>query len=161
MASVGRLAAVAALVAVLAPVAASAAPARTAKLTPTENRWAVPAVNLMKSLSGRVGAIRQQVADPAVLTKGSKAQGKLAVTLANIIVCGQKLKKNGQPPTARLKPFYLALRSACSYYTTGSHQLARGIGKLDAKLIKQSMTTILRGSGLMAVAQTRLVQLTA
>jgi hypothetical protein len=153
---VARALAVAALAALLAVPAASA---RQQKLTPKENRWAVPVVNLMKSLSGRVGAIRTQAADPAVLTKGSKAQGKLAVTLANIIVCGSKLKRDGTPPTARLKPFYAAITSACSYYTQGSHQLARGIGRLDAKLIKQSMTTIQHGSALMAVAQTRLVAL--
>jgi hypothetical protein len=153
---VARALAVVALAALLAVPAASA---RTAKLTPAENAWAVPVVNLMKSLSGRVGAIGKQVSDPAVTTKGSKAQAKLAVTLANIVVCGDKLKKRGAPPTARLQPFYVAIRSACSYYTTGSHQLARGIGKLDASLIKQAMGTLRSGSGLFAVAQTRLVQL--
>jgi hypothetical protein len=140
-------------------VAVPAASARTAKLTPSENRWAVPEVNLMKSLSGRVGAIRAQAGDPAVLTKGSKAQAKLAVTLANIIVCGSKVKKNGAPPTKRLELFYVALRSACSYYTTGSHQLAKGIGKLDASMIRRSLTTFQHGSTLLALAQNRLAAL--
>src|SRR3954451_38917 len=147
---VGRLLALLAIVALLAAPAASA---RATKLTPAENRWAVPGVGLMKSLSGRGGAIRSQVSDPAVLTKGSKAQAKLAVTLANIIVCGDRLKKSGAAPTARLQPFLAAVKSACSYYTQGAHQLAKGIGKLDASLIKSSMTTILRGSALLAVAQ--------
>jgi hypothetical protein len=159
---VGRLASVVVLVALVVAVAASvgsAAPTRTSKLTKVENRWAVPTVNLMKSLSGRVGGIGKQISDPAILTKGSKAQLKLAVTLANIISCGQKLKKNGAPPTARLKPYYAAVRSACSYYTQGAHQLAKGIGKGDAKLIASSGTTIKRGSALLALAQTRLLQL--
>lgn len=141
--------------AVFAPVAS----ARTAKLTKAENAWAAPMVNLMKSLSGRVGGIGKQVSDPAITTKGSKAQAKLAVTLANIIVCGSKIQKNGPPPTARLKPFLSALKSACSYYTTGSHQLARGIGKLDAKLITQSLTTIQHGSILLGLARDRMLAL--
>jgi hypothetical protein len=144
---------------VLAGLAASAAPARTQKLTKAENAWAAPMVNLMKSLSGRVGGIGKQVSDPAITTKGSKAQGKLAVTLANIIVCGSKIKKNGAPPTARLKPFQSALKSACSYYTTGSHQLAQGIGKLDAKLITKSLTTIQHGSVLLGLARDRMLAL--
>src|SRR3954451_3357849 len=69
--AVGRLTGTVALVALLAAVAASAAAARPAKLTPAATGWAVPVVNLMKSLSGRVGAIPKQVSDPAVLTKGS------------------------------------------------------------------------------------------
>jgi hypothetical protein len=151
-----RLAAVLALVALLAVPAASA---QSTKLTPAENTWAVPVVNLMKSLSGRVGAIRNQVADPAVVTKGSKAQLKLAVTLANIIVCGDKLKRIGAPPTARLQPFYAAIKSACSYYTTGAHSLAKGIGKLSPTLIKSSLGQIKHGSALLALAQSRLVPL--
>jgi hypothetical protein len=148
-----------ALVALAALLAVPAASARTQKLTKAENAWAAPAVNMMKSLSGRVGAIGKQVSDPAITTKGSKAQGKLAVTLANIISCGEKMKKNGAPPTARLKPFYSALKSACSYYTTGSHQLAKGIGKLDVGLIKKSMTTIQHGSVLLGLARDRMLAL--
>ena len=140
-------------------VAAPGASARTQKLTKAENTWAVPMVNLMKSLSGRVGAIGKQVSDPAITTKGSKAQAKLAVTLANVIVCGSKITKNGAPPTARLRPFYSALKSACSYYTTGSHQLAQGIGKLDPKLITKSVTTIQHGSTLLGLARDRMVAL--
>jgi hypothetical protein len=151
-----RLAAVLALAALLAVPAASA---RSAKLTPAENAWAAPVVNMMKSLSGRVGAIRGQVSDPAVLTKASKAQLKLALTLANIIVCVPKLKKLGPPPTARLQPFYAAVRSACSYYTAGAHSLAKGIGKLSASQITASMTQIKHGSALLALAQSRLVPL--
>lgn len=151
-----RLAAVLALAALLAVPAASA---RSAKLTPAENAWAAPVVNLMKSLSGRVGAIGKQVSDPAVVTKGSKAQLKLAVTLANIIVCGDKLQKIGAPPTARLQPFYAAVKSACSYYTSGAHSLAKGIGKLSTSRIKASLTQIQHGSALLALAQSRLVPL--
>jgi hypothetical protein len=148
-----------ALVALAALLAVPAASARTQKLTKAENAWAVPMVNLMKSLSGRVGGIGKQVSDPAITTKGSKAQGKLAVTLANIIVCGSKIKKNGAPPSARLKPFLSALKSACSYYTTGSHQLAKGIGKPDAKLITKSVTTIQHGSVLLGLARDRMLAL--
>jgi hypothetical protein len=148
-----------ALVALAALLAVPAASARTHKLTRTENRWSVPMVNLMKSLSGRVGAIRGQVAAPTLTTKGSAAQKKLAVTLANIIVCGSKIKKHGLPPTKRLRPFYSALKSACSYYTKGAHQLAQGIGKLDPKLITTSMTTIQRGSVLLGLARDRMLVL--
>jgi hypothetical protein len=157
-----RLIVVSATVALLAVPAASA---QTTKLTPVENAWAVPVVNLMKSLSGRVGAIGKQVSDPAILTRGSKAQGKLIVTLANIITCGEKLKRDGAPPTARLKPFYDAIKSACSYYTTGSHNLAKGIGKavsgqtVGAALIKQGTSDLRHGSGLLAVAVSRLAAL--
>jgi hypothetical protein len=145
--------------ALVTAIVAPGAGARTQKLTKAENAWAVPMVNLMKSLSGRVGGIGKQVSDPAIMTKGSKAQAKLAVTLANIIVCGSKIKKNGAPPTARLKPFQSALKSACSYYTTGSHQLAKGIGKPDAKLITQSVRTIQHGSILLGLARDRMLAL--
>jgi hypothetical protein len=149
-----RLAAVVAFAVLLSVPAASA---RTTKLTPAENAWAAPVVNLMKSLSGRVGAIGKQVSDPTILNKGSTAQLKLAVTLANIVVCGDKLKKDGPPPTARLTPFFTAVTSACTYYTSGAHSLAKGIGKLSAPQIKSSITQIRHGSALLAVAQSRLV----
>jgi hypothetical protein len=136
-----------------------AASAGTTKLTPSENTWAVPVVNLMKSLSGRVGAIRHQVADPAVVNKGSAARKKLTVTLREIVLCGQRLKKDGTPPTARLKPFHSAVKSACSYYMQGAAELIVGIAKLNPTLIKSSMTTIKHGSALLALAQSRLVPL--
>jgi hypothetical protein len=149
-----------ALVALLAAAAASAAPARTAKLTKTENQWAVPVVNLMKSMSGRVGAIGKQVSDPQIVTKGSKAQLKLAVTLANLLSCTGKLKKDGAPPTKRLKPFAASVRQACARYVSGSHLLAKGIGKLNVATIKKAMTQLKQGSVSLARAQTQLVKLT-
>jgi hypothetical protein len=153
---VARLAAVVALAALLAVPAASA---QTTKLTPAENAWAVPVVNLMKSLSGHVGAIRFQVRDRTVLTKGSKARKKLDTTLREIVLCGERLKKNGPPPTARLKLFHDAVKSACSYYARGSVELIFGIVKLDSAMITRSVTTLKRGSGLLAVALSRLVAL--
>jgi hypothetical protein len=149
-----------ALVALLAATAASAASARTTKLTKAENTWAVPVVSLMKSMSGRVGAIGKQAADPQVLTKGSKAQLKLAVTLANLLSCTGKLKKDGPPPTSRLKPFASSVKAACTHYVAGSHLLAKGIGKVNATMIKQAMTEIKTGSASLATAQSRLVKLT-
>jgi hypothetical protein len=145
------------VVALAALLAAPVASAQTTKLTPAENAWAVPVVNLMKSLSGRVGAIRFQVADPSVLTKGSKARTKLATTLREIVLCGERLKKDGPPPTARLKSFHSALKSACSYYAQGAAELIVGIAKANSTLIKRSTTTITHGSALLAVAQSRLV----
>jgi hypothetical protein len=153
---VGRLVAVIALVALLAAPAASA---QATKLTPAENAWAVPVVNLMKSLSGRVGAIRYQVADPSVLTKGSKARTKLTTTLREIVLCGERLKKDGPPPTERLKGVHSALTTACAYYTQGAAELIFGIAKLNSTLIKRSLTRIKYGSTLLAVAQTRLTAL--
>jgi hypothetical protein len=122
-------------------------------------------------MSGRVGAIGKQVSDPAILTRASQAQLKLAITLANIIECGKKLKARGAPPTARMVPFLLAVKSACSHYTTGSHLLAKGIGKATPQghtvaeikrgtaMIKQAMTELQRGSASLAQAQSRLVTL--
>lgn len=133
---------------------------QTSKLTKGENAWAVPVVNLMKSLSGRIGAVGKQVADPTLLTRGSKAQGKLAVTLANLIACQGKLKKDGPPPTARLKPFSSSMGSACSHYVAGSHLLAKGVGKLSASLIKQALHELQQGSQALGRAQTQLVALT-
>jgi hypothetical protein len=164
----GALAA-AALVALLA--SASAAPARTAKLTKAENHWAVPVVNLMKSLSGRIGAVGNQVSDKTLLTKGSRAQLKLAVTLANLIACAGKLKQDGPPPTARLKPFATSMSSACSHYVAGSHLLAKGVGKattghsaadvkLGTSLITKAVGELRRGSTSLGRAQAQLVALT-
>lgn len=173
MRRVGRLASAVALVALLAAVAASAAPARTDKLTPAENRWAAPVVNLMKSMSGRVGAIGAQVSDPKILVKGSSVQVKLAITLANLISCQAKLKKYGPPPTARLRPFAASVTSACTHYVGGSHLLAKGIGKatpaghtaaeikLGTTLIKQALTELQRGSQALARAHAQLVPLAA
>jgi hypothetical protein len=154
-----RLLPLAVLLAILAVPAASAAPTAGTKLTPKENAWAVPAVNMMKSLSGRVGAIRVQVRDPAVMTKGSTARKKLTTTLREIVLCGSRMKKNGPPPTARLTPFYVALKSACSYYSSGSAELIVGIATVNAPLIKASMSQILHGSTLLGLAESRLVPL--
>jgi hypothetical protein len=155
-----RLLSAVTLVALFAALAATAAPARTTKLSKSENHWAVPVVNLMKSMSGRVGAIGKQVADPQILTKGSRAQLKLAVTLSNLLVCPAKLKKDGPPPTKRLRPFATSVHTACTHYVSGSHLLARGIGKVNASTIKQAMTQIRLGSGSLARAQSQLLALT-
>lgn len=166
-----RLAAAIVLVGLLAAPAASAEPAQAAKLTKAENRWAVPVVNLMKSLSGRIGAVGNQVADPALLTRGSTAQQKLAITLANLIACEDKLKRDGAPPTARLRPFAASMNSACSHYVAGSHLLAKGVGKattghsaadvkLGTSLIKQAVGELQQGSRSLGRAQTQLVALT-
>ena len=149
------------IVAALAAAAAAAAEARAVKLTPSENRWAVPEVSLMKSLSGRVGAVRFIVDDPTVLDEGSAARKKLRATLREVALCGERLKRNGQPPTARLRPFYVALRSACSYYATGAVELIAGVAKPDAALIRSSKVRLQNGSKLLALAQSRLLQLTA
>jgi hypothetical protein len=163
-----RLTVALALLAMLVPAAASA---RSAKLTAAENRWAAPVVNLMKSMSGRVGAIGNQVSDPALLTRGSKAQLKLAVTLANLIACEGKLKKDGPPPTARLKPFATSVTAACTHYVRGSHLLARGVGKatpeghtaaeikLGTTLIGKAMVELQKGSQSLGRAQSQLVVL--
>jgi hypothetical protein len=148
------------LAALFAALAATAAPARTTKLSKSENHWAVPVVNLMKSMSGRVGAIGKQVADPQILTKGSRAQLKLAVTLSNLLVCPAKLKKDGPPPTKRLRPFAASVTSACTHYVSGSHLLAKGIGKVNAATIKKAMAELGAGSASLGRAQAQLVKLT-
>jgi hypothetical protein len=163
-----RLASLLALVATVAAVAASsaaAAPERAAKLSSAENRWAVPVVNLTKYLAGRVGSVKTLAANPAILQKGSAVQVKFIYVVADIRTCTSKLKKRGNPPTARLVPFQLSVRDACARYVAATHLLAQGIGKATngelagATMIRRSTTEFQRGSALLGRAQAQLAAL--
>jgi hypothetical protein len=163
-----RLVSLLALVATVAAVAASAAPAagtRTVKLSSAENGWAVPVVNLTKFLAGRVGAVKTLAANPAILQKGSAVQAKFIIVVADIRTCTAKLKRRGNPPTARLVPFQLSVRDACARYVAATHLLAQGIGRATdgdmagATMIRRSTTEFQRGSALIGRAQSQLAAL--
>ena len=163
-----RLASLLALAAAIATVVASsaaAAPERTAKLSTAENRWAVPVLNLTKYLAGRVGAVKTLASNPAILQKGSAVQVKFIYVVADIRTCTAKLKKRGNPPTARLVPFQLSVRDACARYVSATHLLAQGIGKATtgdmagATMIRRSTAEFQRGSALIGRAQAQLASL--
>jgi hypothetical protein len=159
------LLALAATIAAVGATSAAAAPVRTTKLSSAENRWAVPVLNLTQFLAGRVGAVKTLSGNPAILQKGSAVQAKFIIVVADIRTCTSRLKKRGNPPTARLVPFQLTVRDACARYVEATHLLARGIGKATngdmsgATMIRKSTTEFQRGSALLGKARAQLAAL--
>jgi hypothetical protein len=149
----------------LGAAAATAAPARTAKLTPAEAKWANPVVALWNAMNAGLLVVGDQTTATNALVPGSAANKKLVVTLANFIACTPVMNKAKAPPSTRLKPFATSMKAACTRLGTGAHGVANGVstiynkknGKLASLQIKAAFQEFQKGSAELAAARRQLL----
>ena len=152
--------ALAAVVGFSTAAAAGAAPARSAKLTAAEQKWATPVVQIWNLMNDGLRKVVAQANAKDALVPGTNTNKALVITLGNFVSCSPALKKIGPPPTARLKPFAASMTSGCALLGKGSHQIANGIstiyklhnGKLGGLQVRAGIKTLGSGSSKLALA---------
>jgi hypothetical protein len=154
------------LLVALAATAAGAAPARSAKLTGPEEKWAKPVIDVLNLMNQGLSVVYAQttVAGGKALIPGTKANKALLITLGNFVDCSRAMKAVGAPPTARLKPFAGSMTSGCDLLGKGSHGIANGIstiyklnnGKLGAAQVNAGLKQLGAGQKKLVVAARQL-----
>jgi len=125
--------------------AASLAATADAKLTPTEQKWANPMIQVWNQQNLALHVILQAAAAPNALVVGSANNKKLTVILNTFVVCGPSIKKAGSPPSPRLTAFVSALTTACNHDTTGAHDFASAVGAVHRGNATKSGTLLKKG----------------
>ncbi|HEY7536535.1 MAG TPA: hypothetical protein VH721_00980 [Gaiellaceae bacterium] len=153
-------------VASLGALGAAAAPAKATKLTPGEEKWAKPVVNVWNVMNAGLLVVGDQTTADNALVPGTKTNYALTKTLATFIACNPAMKKAGEP-TPRLSRFSATMKKACTHLATGAHGVANGIstiykkhnGKLGAAQIQAAFGEFKQGSTLLAKARSQLLAL--
>jgi len=113
------------LVSVGAGLAASAASAR---LTPLEQRWVKPLLAVWTQQNAALHLVLPAASAKDALLVGTAANAKLTTVLNTFVVCSPELRKAGDPPSPRLRPYLAALTTACTHATSGAHDFAKAVG---------------------------------
>src|SRR5262249_23355789 len=92
-----------------------------AKLTPVEQKWATPMIQVGNQQNVALHTVLQATAAKNALVYGSTNNKKLTIILNTFVVCTPEMKKAGSPPSPRLTAFATALGSACTHDTNGAH----------------------------------------
>ena len=151
----------------LATAVAQAAPTRTAKLTPAEEKWVKPVVNVFNVVNAGLGVVGKQTTADGALVPGTKANKTLIVTLGVFVDCGAAIKRAKAPPTTRLKPVASSMTNACAFLKKGALGVANGVSTIykrnNAKLaslqIQAAFKDFAKGTQQLASAQRRLLTL--
>ena len=137
---------------------AGATGARTAKLTPSEQRWVAPLLPVWQAQNDGLNLVLKQAAAPnALLVNANPNNEKLQTILGALLSCKKpvdRIKQAGAPPTARLDAFLATLDAACIDDGNGAHAFAKAMvaytaaqGPVTAALIKQGLAYFKLGSG--------------
>jgi hypothetical protein len=149
---------------------ANATPARTAKLTPREQKWVKPLLAVWQAQNDGLNLVLRQAAAPNAFLIGSKPNNqKLGTILGALLSCkkpSDSIKRAGAPPTARLDTFLATLDAACIDDENGAHAFTRAMiaytanqGPLTATTIKQGIADFKLGSAEIAKAYKSLTAL--
>jgi len=141
--------------AVLAALAASAAPAASAKLTPAEQKWAKPVVDLWNIENAGLLVVYKQATAKDALVAGTKTNLALSKTLANFVQCPAILKKIGTSPSG-LKAVSVSMTTSCARLSSGAHDVAKGIGQIGKRNQDAGTKLVLQGFGKFKKASTSL-----
>jgi len=149
--------------AAIAAFAAGAATSASAKLSPAEQKWAKPAVDLWNVENAGLLAVYKQATAKNALVVGTKTNLVLSKTLANFVQCPVVLKKLGTVP-ARLKAASASMTTGCTRLSSGAHDVAKGIGQISksnedagTKLVLQGFGKFKKASASLAVARKQLL----
>lgn len=159
--------AVAAFVALSALAAAEAAPARSEKLTASEQKWVTPLISVWNDVNLNLHIIQGELRATNALVPGSGKNNTILTATLNVLVsCPDRVKKAGTPPSTRLVAFQTSMKAMCGYMAIGAHDIAKAIGALvskkhDAKLavslITQATAQFKTGSTPLGTAQKQLI----
>ena len=147
-------------------VAALVAATADAKLTPVEQKWATPMIQVWNEQNLALHVVLQAAAAKNALVVGTPNNQKLTTILNTFVVCGPSIKKAGKPPSPRLTAFANALTTACSHDTTGAHDFASAVGAVhkgnaakSGALLKQGVAEFRLGSSALNTAYKSLIAL--
>ena len=135
-----KLAVVAAAIAALSLTASA-----EAKLTPIEQKWAKPMIQVWNQQNLGLHVVLQAAAAKNALVYGTANNKRLTIVLNTFVVCGPSIKKAGGPPSPRLKSFATALGTACTHDTAGAHDFAKAVGAVRKGQAPQSQTLLKQG----------------
>jgi hypothetical protein len=119
--------------------------AADAKLTPVEQKWAKPMIQVWNQQNVALHVVLQAAAAKDALVYGTTNNKKLTVILNTFVVCRPEIKKAGAPPSPRLAPFATALNSACTHDTAGAHSFAKTVGAYSNGKASQIKTLLNKG----------------
>lgn len=152
------------VVGLTAALAGLGAGAAQAKLSPTEEKWAKPAISVWNDQNAALNVVIRVAAAKDALVPGTANGNKLRLVLNTFVVCGPLLKKAGAPPTLRLKAFSTALGTACTHDSAGAHDFAKAVGaftqgkgKLGTSYINQGIAAFKLGGMALASARKSLI----
>jgi len=129
----------------VAAVAGLAAASADAKLTPVEEKWATPLIQVWNQQNVALHIVLQAAAAKNALVLGTPNNRKLTVILNTFVVCGPSIKKAGNPPSQRLTAFTTALKTACTHNSTGAHDFASAVGAVYKGKAAKSATLLKQG----------------
>jgi hypothetical protein len=129
-------------------VAATAAPTRAAKLSPAEQKWITPLIQVWNVMNAELQVlVREETAANALIAGSGKNNTNLTKTLVAFAECTPSVKKAGKLPSARLTSFLTALKSSCSHLNTGANQVAKAIGAVGKGKVKAARSYLVKSTG--------------
>jgi len=129
----------------VAAAALSWTAAAGAKLTPIEQKWATPMIQVWNQQNVALHVVLQAAAAKNALLVGSAANKRLTIILNTFVVCGPSIKKAGAPPSPRLAPFSTALGTTCTHDTAGARDFAKAVGAVTKGNAAQAKTQLNAG----------------
>jgi hypothetical protein len=133
----------------VAVAAAALAGTASARLTPAEQKWAAPLVQVWNLQNAGLHVVLPQAAAKGALIAGQKpANLNLTKTLAVLINCKvptDKIKQAGKPPTERLAAFRDALNAACIHDGNGANDFAKAVGAVTKNKVALAKTYLASG----------------
>jgi hypothetical protein len=121
------------------------ASAAEAKLTPIEEKWAKPMIQVWNQQNLALHVVLQAAAAKNALIFGTPANKKLTIILNTFAVCGAEIRKAGAPPSPRLTTFATALGTACTHDTAGANAFAKTVGAVRRGQTSRSQTLLKQG----------------
>jgi len=116
-----------------AAVAGLVAGAAQARLTPAEQKWATPLINVWNRQNGALQLVIPIASSKNALVAGTANNLKLTNVLVLIVTCKQAIAKAGSPPSPRLTRFLSSLQAACAADTKGANAFAKAVGAVRKK----------------------------
>ncbi len=117
------------LIAAIAAIASTAfVGGASAALTPREETWTTKVVTIYNRMQSDVATLNKQFAQSDIFVRASATQQSNIKTLYDLTLCARKFQAAGSAPTDRLVKAGKALTAACTAFSLGAHEIAKGIG---------------------------------
>jgi hypothetical protein len=127
---------------------ATAATARAAKLSPAEQKWVKPLIEVWNIMNAELQVvIGEETATNALVAGSGKNNTALTKTLIAFASCSPAVKKAGKLPSVRLTAFLNALESSCTHLNTGANQVAKAIGAVGKGKANSARSYLVKSIG--------------
>ena len=99
-----------------------------AALTPREEAWTTKVVAIYNGMQTDIATLNKQFAQSDIFVRASATQQSNIKTLYDLTLCARKFQAAGSAPTDRLVKAGKALTAACTAFSLGANEIAKGIG---------------------------------